>query len=564
MILEEKNSSPPFYHSMSRSVENTFENFFSTFSRLCFLFGSLIFVVLPMRAVQTWLNHFTFKVSNYYNLALFVLLTGCIGSHLLARILRNSHLKGSCTTEQTISTRKPWLLIAFQIIASLYLIVRTTHEVLTGPLDTDESYISAELSQPHPQSVIDPRLSTRNHALSTLAGFFSSRLFGLNEITIRYPSLIFTAFFLIILNLYCLRYASPFTTLLVFTHLSVNQLTLWYFHSMRGYVAMMAFTLSLLYLTRRALDEKKITKLQFATLILVTILAAFSHTFGGFFVICLMLGLLGWLAFQKENHPNVFRQTARLTAVLGLALPLIALIALSQANAIKALGLFNTGKLPDFSFETLRVLGIPGRQWAVLAWFLVAALVISPWTRRLRRSPSLISSLLLSSFVFILGLVWALEVVILEGRMLLALLIPFLLWVGSAIENIEETLPRRSLMVYATLVLVLVPLTGKPELYNVNPEILSDYKQFIRRVREATQRGGPACFTTSGAPWAVKWTEGLYLADRMASKAKDCRTYYHLFFEAEDPPQTLRPPSQGFYRLLFVDGGGRHLYQHVL
>jgi hypothetical protein len=517
-----------------------------------------------MRAVQTELNLVSVKVSNYYNLALFIFLTAGFGFLLLERAWGRSH-PPLVKIGDGDRPKKAWFIISLQIALSLWLFARTSHEIFDGPLDTDETYISSEFSQPHPWSVIDPRLSTRNHGLSTLAGFFSSRVFGLNEMTIRYPSLFFTALFLLLLNLYCFRYASAFTTLLIFGHLCVNQLALWYLHSMRGYVAMMALTLGILYLSTRILESKtQVSWLRLSLLTAVAALAAVTHTFGGFFVVCFALALILWLSFPRDDREVDATKATRVFIALGLAIPFVVALVLCQAKAIKALGLFNTGKVPDLSFETIRVLGIPHAEWARFAWLLVVVLALYPFSRRKRFVPSLASCLLLASATIIFGLVWSLQVVILEGRMLLALLIPFLLWVGTAIQNVEERPLRYALMGYGVLVLVFAPLPGRPELYNVTPEILSDYKNFIRKVREVTEPNGPACFTTSGAPWAVKWTEGLYLADRMASKATECRSHYHLYFASDDPTQKLtRPPGDSF-QLLFIDGEGRTLYRRIL
>jgi hypothetical protein len=110
------------------------------------------------------------------------------------------------------------------------------------------------------------------------------------------------------------------------------------------------------------------------------------------------------------------------------------------------------------------------------------------------------------------------------------------------------------------------PLPSPREIYNIHPEILGDYKTFIQTVRKKASPISENCFTTEGAPWAVKWTRELYLPQTRQSLSPDrhCQAHYHLFFETGfDQSQKLTPPQSGHYRQIFDDGQGRHLFELV-
>jgi len=520
----------------------------------------VLFVFVPTRSVTELMNRLHVSLSNYYNLGLFASL---LATAIFWMIQRATKWERIPTKEPAGKPKSHRWLWGFQAIASIFIFYQSVAHVIDGPLDSDETYISVDLTQGRAWESINPLLSTRNHGLTTLAAYLSGKTFGWDEVTIRYPAILFLVLFLALANYFCFRFASPFTTVLVFGHLCVNQLALWYFHSMRGYTPMMTWTLGGIFLVA---DQRIGNRARLVGFAVLGVLAALTHTFAGFFFIILLGTLLYSLAFQpKQLGKTEFDKRAHLLWAAAIILPLAALLCVSQALAIKSLGFFNVGKAPDVSFELIRLLGIQDPMWGRLVWLLAGGVVAHRIYRRHKVEGDFYTPLLITAALFIGGIAWALQVVLLEGRMLLAFLLPFLFWVGQEVDAIKNKTFKIVGVGLSALVLVVAPYPSTQEIFNIHPEIVADYRLFIKEVRKQAPPIAENCFSVDGAPWAVKWTRGLYLnRANFDTNSKQCKNFYHLFYETGyDASVKLGTPEEGYYQLMYADGKGRYLYRHV-
>lgn len=540
---------------------------FLVLSVLSFLGFLFVFIALPTRSIQTLLMARHLSTEHYEKLGLFFSLFLTLIFWMVSRLFAHAPSPGRVPERKMPRQTSPWMTV-LQIAVSLYLFGRAVHQVFEGPLDTDETYISLGFTEGSPWSVINPFLTTRNHGLSTLLSYVSCELFGYSEMATRYPAIPFALLFLILLFFFCRRFTSPVTMCLIYGNLAMNQLALWYMHSMRGYIPMMFFSLVVLTVIFSAIGDEtpKRPQMSFFALALSLIALTLTHSFGGFFCAVTAFGLLSWLVLVDGSNALLRRYFWTCASVV----PLVAMLSFFQANAIKSEGLFDVGHFPDLRFEFVRFFGIPfgllDRACLLLVVVLAAAHLNSRASDPKNPLP-FVSRLLVMACLFIGGIAWGLQVVRLEARMVLAFFIPVLFWVGESISNLEDRRLRQGTAMVAVCLFVMCPAAGKPELYQVYPEILVGYKQFIRHVRNATAPVEKNCYEVSGAPWEVRWTKGLYLiqANSKYAHPKDCVARYHVFFETGfDNSQTLSPPKEGYYVELYNDGKGRHLYQHVV
>lgn len=182
-----------------------------------------------------------------------------------------------------------YLLTALQIGVSVYLLVGA-YQRLGVPLTWDETKVALWLPNQTLWGVVKPLSADRPggpHTLASLSSWISVQLFGVNEVALRIPSLLFTAVFLILLWHFCSWLGSPFTTALLYLHLAVNEVFHWYTFYFRGYLSMMSAGLALYWIAFKWKDFSFEQKRRMAPLLLLALSAcALSGTLG--FIFCVV------------------------------------------------------------------------------------------------------------------------------------------------------------------------------------------------------------------------------------------------------------------------------------
>jgi len=472
----------------------------------------------------------------------------------------------------SVAKRSRWWL-AVQIALSVFIFSRASYNVFTGPLDTDETYTASRLGGEGAWKVISPVGHHRNHAISTLSAHFSKQIFGLNEITVRYPSIVFCAAFLLILNFICWRIATPFTTLLIFSNLLVNQLAMWFMHSMRGYLSMMLFTIIPLtvllwetkFLTSTRTSKKRSSSQHLWFFSLFFVGSFLTHTFGGVFSLLLWTALLVWLFFNRSTISGAERRKFSPYLVVGvLSAPLLAILLVSNLQDISSFGYFYADTYPEVGRELLRLVGIGDMKYrAGLILFLLGLLSFRIFVLRDIFRDFLSVFLLVSVFTFAC-LIFLFRANMVEGRMFLAFLVPLLLWVGDTIYKVKHLWVKVGAFAAAYFLFVLAPHPNDESLFNVDHEILGSYNTFIKEVRRTTNDFARTCLTVSGHHSQVYWAKSLYLSEPLKRKRNEgCRKNYHIHFGYDwGEAHAFRMSHAGTHRLVYHDGSGRVLFEY--
>lgn len=509
-------------------------------------------------AVFVTTNH-PASFSKYVNLGALLSAVGAGVAFLFSRILVISNCKRSGYTAP-VRRSKNWAVVVIGTVLSLFILGRTFENVRHGPLDTDETYMASELLGEHPWSAINPVGNHRNHGVSSSLALFSTRVFGTNEMSVRYPSIVFTAFFLLLLIVFVHKYANAFVALLVFGNLTFNQLSIWFMHSMRGYISMMCFSLLALMLVMRWQDETpKSIRGPVWLFLAVFLLNVLTHTFGGIFSMLLWFTLLVWVYLNRNRLGEGQRKFFVNLLVACVALfPLVGLLFLSNAMDMSAYGFLYSKKLPIVSIELLRLFGVPNTEWVLVGVALCFIVFRSYWKKM-----DFLSLFLLCSSTMIFTLMFVIRSHIIEGRMFLAFLVLMVIWVGNGIVRLRSPLIRGVSAALAVSFLIIAPITATPKLFNVKPEILSDYNQFIKSVRMELKSKDQVCLIATGQPHQTFWAERLYLADYFALTS--CRIQYQIHF-APNISELEQFGSENSVTLLEVlsDGKGRALYRKNL
>jgi hypothetical protein len=518
--------------------------------------GWACYVVLPMAEVQRSLPALTAKqYTAYVRLLLFGLGTIAVGLYFLSRlaeprIVPSDRRLGPC---QGLAGLRCFLsaLIFFRVLM-----------LVPGPLDRDEKNVAMRFPSSHLTDVINPFASPRlflpsiNQTISITTSFLSSRLFGLNEFSLRLPSLFFCLLFLVALNGISKTFLGGLSTVVVYGHLASNQLILWYMASSKGYMALMAFSLLLFGLVWKAWENEASLKGRDYFLMFLCFLATtLSHTFGALFCFLLWLSWLAATVSSKEvSGPR------RRIIVGGLCLvPFLGVLVLNHALFLDDYGDLFRGQLPNLWHAFSTYFGFVHAFYLRILISLILLLTFVQFTEYRRQRP-LNAYFFVVVFLFFAILLPLLETRVIKARYFLAFLVPLSFVLGELSELVTRRQARYATQGVILFLLVGAPLLSGNQLLHMLADEHRPFEQIARFARAQQKLHPDACWSFSGDRRQILWMQSIYLN---ASEQLECRHRYHLFFGADvfDHPIEMAPPPFAGAREIYRDTSGRVLFE---
>jgi len=230
----------------------------------------LIFVVFPMRWFQVLLNPLHVDLTAFLSPLLFVSSIGTLILYLLYRVFqldeRTDHLPVHSVPRPTNSERHGRTVLILQGLICAVILLQVVMG-MNSPLGVDESEHATEfargalLREINPLQT-DPSRDTQNHVIAQMSSMVFMELFGVDKVTGRIPALLFTMALILLLLFFTKQILSRVTICLILGHLAVNQFSLWYMHSMRGYISMMLCTLVVYCMLLKATQEVPLKRRQ--------------------------------------------------------------------------------------------------------------------------------------------------------------------------------------------------------------------------------------------------------------------------------------------------------------
>jgi hypothetical protein len=439
---------------------------------------------------------------------------------------------------------------------------------LNAPLHWEDNFHFSNVVNT-PWERFNPLLRTEHHPLTNLAAFVSVNLFGMSKAAIKFPALCFTLILLSLVLWQSQHRLSRFSALLLLLHLGSNQITIWYMHSMRAYILAMGIGLGLYSLlqslTQAAPPHPKRTLFGMG---LLCYAAVFTHLFATLFCILSFVSLLVWSLIHRKTLSQPQRKVIGqwFLVFLGLVVPTYLFILFHQALWLERLGDLFRGGFPDLSSTLLGALGSSFGWSGRLALVLNACVLFKIAKDEPEWLVDFPSIFLGVTLLFFSAILWVLQVRLIETRFILPFLIPTLLWVGESISKIKAPSTRRMAMALAGLVFWIVPWQSSRGIYNGLTLNVAEFDQFIQKVQKITAPMKDNCYTFSGEPNLIYFSQSLYLGPYQGVQAKsDCKTHYHLYFESPKDlaPMDTRPDRSGHYEVVAQTGQRMILYREV-
>jgi hypothetical protein len=504
------------------------------------------------------------EFARYYNFSILVSALSSLLIFLLARILnfRPEDCGPTKPDEETPKRVVARWLIWLQIFLSILILARSVNG-LDSPLEFDESSLVSQIAGRDLFYIMNPFNPKQiwgniNQRIATATSRFSLNTFGISEINLRLPAVGFTALILILLFCFCRTMISPFTSLLLYSHLLANQNVTWYSHSAKGYISAMFFTCALMFLVIRQSGTKplsrKVARVWFVLLFSGAIL---SHTFAGLFSGLLFISLLVWLNVRHREMSWIQVEDLKSLVLWSLVFaPVIGYVFIQHLKLMS--GLNNL-----FSSEELVVL--PGlleffgmsRDWWLRALFL-CILALAVFRKKDAREKSILSFptvFILITCVFFAAVLWSLKVSFLAARYLLPFLIPIVVVLGEEVSALSNRRARSVLSLALIALFAIAPALNSAELYQWRISRDLPFRDFMREVRERTGPQAVNCYTVSGDPVESAWAESLYLPSE--NKLNDvCSSRYHLYFQRSPYTGELFPekdPERTRLKFLYTD-----------
>lgn len=428
------------------------------------------------------------------------------------------------------------LLIFALLAAGIFAQVLTQ---VSAPLHWEDHFHLSNILR-EPLQRFNPLIKTEHHTIASVAAFLSVHAFGMTSLGVKLPAVLYTLIFLGVIVAFCRRQTSLAVGLSVLLALGMNQMAVWYMHSMRGYIPAMMLCMAFFFLFReatRGVPEKQ--KAFLATFVGLCYLTTLTHLFSTIFTLIGILAFLIWLVMSLPELPQEHRAFgAKLLAVFFLCvLPVYGFVLFFQAMWLERLGDFFKGGFPSIGPSLLHALGI-SFEWAgrlllaMLAISLVLRFAKERWTRDFTTWFALIT---IALFWVVLSV---LQIRLVETRFLLPFVVPFLVWTFETIERVPQTLARRTLWSVALIGLVAAPLASRAALYDHLTLATKDYVQFIEKVATTTAPVSQNCYTYAGEPNLVYFSQTLYLGELQNVRTGNCQPTHHVWFLS---PENLKP-----------------------
>lgn len=535
---------------------------FTGLAVVSFLSGVVLLFMSSTRTLSA-LGTLAETVNRYTPLGLLLSLIGTIACLMLSQLVSRTEWNELPSAQILPVARlsfKSWIVL---IVLAALVWISAVYD-LKSPLDWDENEHVSAIANGNLGFTLDPRHGSENHPLASLLSFVSMSAIGTNKIGARVPALILSLLLLTLFVHFARSFLSIFTGSLVLLHLLCNRTFTFYMHSMRGYIPMSLFLLvTYVFLIRLAHGEALERRKHFVGFALATLLCLFSHTLGFLYQGYLLLAWIGWMFFNRDALGG---HTIRRGLLFGsLTLGCLLLYSIVPFWHLQVLTKGGWIQPTESTFLPLQhtlnrfpmVFGA-ARFWLVKALVCVSlATALIAWRNNSRLTRSFPFVFAMMACALWIAYVWTLKAAVLEGRMLIPLLIPFLIWLGETASH----LPRRQKILVCGVVLGVCTLPSAFNYRSVLEADLNHYaatETFANRVIEFARAHPAPCFSFSGEPRAVLYTRSFYLA--AYKKAKACETALHIHFARnqfnENFPLELPWPGEE----VLNDYDGRTLY----
>jgi hypothetical protein len=541
-----------------------FTKFWLFLSSLSTCGGIGLFLLGGTRSFEEWFGQGRDPIQRYEGFAVFVFILGAAASYALYLIFRR--WESVSPTPVAIRAKRKINLAALGVgtILSVLIFALTLSQV-QGPMDWDEVARTSELARGNSLSVIHP-FTTMNHPIATALSWGTMKLFGVSKVGVRLPALAFTLAFLGLLLVEGSLWLSTFTLALLLCHFASNELVVWYMHSMRGYISLMLFTGAIFFIVTSALKEETFSPKKQLALSLLVGACLFTHTFAAVFCLVFALSLLSWLALNLKNiSSGTLDAGVRMLLVFFAWLPILAVVFGFHVAVLDNTGFIHaethSDHLPAYYALTrsAMVLGAP-RVWFVKVLFLASVCLIG-WRIRRNSFRDFLTVNVLVSALFIPMALWLLGAVVLEGRMLLAFLLPFLVWVGESLTELPKGRLRTAAYGAVFFWFTVPPLLCAKGLMEGDLQHFRESEQFAAEVQQHLGRVPKRCLTYAGDPDSVHYTRYFYLFNQPELGA--CPGRYLLFFSKGQFGKVfpLDPVIAGAVHPVYSDNKGRVLYR---
>jgi hypothetical protein len=487
--------------------------------------------VLPSRSFQSLLGAAGAGLSPFQTAALIASLGITVVGFLLYRVSQPAIAAGS--TPQTIPTSRVILVLNLMLAA---LVVGRAISQINGPLDIDENIHALSIAQHRIAQELnpintDPRIYSQNHVAAQLLSIVSVKLFGLNKLAVRAPSILLTGLLLAALFTLCRGVGGSLITTIVLSHFLLNQLVIWYFHSARGYVAMMVLTIvPFLIVWDFTLKRRPGEPWRMALFAFCFLCAVFTHLFGAIFNGLLFLSLLTWMAAHREELDETARHYgAKLLTTALFIFPVYGFVIAHNLLFLSRIGDLNAGSPPNIAESLLGAFGLSLSWQGKLLTILLVGLGLHSIFNDRKWLKSLPAIFTLVTFAFFFTAITALRTRVFEPRFVLAFLPPLLFWIGEAVLRIRGRGARTAILVIFGGALIVSPFLSTAALYRRISYDMSDYDHFLKTVRERAQPVAENCVTFYGQDDVVIWARDLYFGDALNAKSPTAPCPKHFY-----------------------------------
>lgn len=530
-----------------------------------------LFVAGPSRKLMSYLP--SEKAAKFFPLLVFL---GAVATFLLycwKKILEAKDSRGhEDLLRPSLPSRKPSWFLALQLILSGILFGQTLSQI-NVPLDWDEHEHVTLIAGAAVGRALNPFYGSENHVVASLAAYVSMKVFGVNKFAARLPALIFGLFFLLALNVLVYRHLEMRVGGALLTVLAANQMIVYTLHQMRGYAPLLGATLAILVVCLSLVFERKrADKKTLAALGALSLLALFSHTFGGLFLGLLFTSLLvyGYLKRQilpRHTLDNIHRIGLLLCGILLFYAVLSVFIILHlQETGFAARSEEIPGWLRTLMiYRPFTLFGLV-RSWELKLFgvFAALALVGNLSTRNASPSPlGLVNAFVLATAIFILAMGILLRFTVLEGRMLQVFAVLFLWWALVGVAQLFSRESMKSTVLTGLAILLVLPWALHRDKDDGVPQFFAEVERFAEGVKAVSVDEPRACYSFSGDPSTVGYMEHFYFHnERKTESETDCPVRLHLFFERGLFDRRFgMSENHKDSTLLFTDGNGRFLFR---
>ncbi len=552
------------------SFYSTGKNFFG-FSSLVFSLGlTFYYLLIPTQIISEQLGRLGINTNQIYSMGLILFASGWLLNVFLFLFFSKKLTGIFSETEvyySAIVIHHAWVFW-FQIISAFGIIFLSLAQI-QGSLTYDEMNIGGALANRNFLEVLQLiykgayRATNTQHTVSSIVAYWGMLLFGKNEWIMRLTAFPFAVLFLVTLHRFCYRFLTPLATILIYGNFLANQNITFYFHSPRGFVTMMLFSLlSLISVLDLVRDQFKSTWKNYFFFALVYLLTILTNTNGGMFALFLLATLVLWtLLNYKFFSLKQFQAAKNLILIMTAILPVFVFGAIREMYVQSELSQLN-GVSREWNLGTMGYLfGLDRIWWSKIILLFCICLFIFR-VRKFKIRTDFLTLFLFFSWIFILITLMAMGVRSYEARYALAFLVPFLAWIGQTIDFLPKNY-RISGLALMIVLLIVIPLTSRARIYE---SIIGNYQsthQFLIEARKKAIQPG-ACFSFEGEEYEVSAAKELYFYNVRQLDALEerstCSILYHLYLKwgQEKKMDSIRRT------VLVSDNEGRILFEELL